>query len=85
MLVAGPSQCEHQPNRLRQQAPRHERERLDGHPVKPLRVVDDADERLVLGHVGQQAEDGQADQEAIRRRTCAHAERDVQRVTLRDW
>jgi len=42
-----------------------ERERLHGHPVQPLRVVDDAEERLLLGGVGQQAQDGQADQEAI--------------------
>ncbi len=84
MLVAGRAQREHQSDPLRQEAPRHERERLDRHPVKPLRVVDDADERLVLGHIGQQAEDGQADQEAIRRRAGAHAERDVQRVALRD-
>jgi hypothetical protein len=84
MIGAGLAQREHQPHPLRQQAPRHERERLDGHLVEPLRVVDDADERLLLAGVGQQAQNGQADQEAIRRGTGAHAERRVQRVALRD-
>lgn len=85
VLVAGLAQREHQSHPLRQKAPRHERERLHGHPIEPLRVVDDADERLLLGGVGEQAQDGQADQEAIRRGTGAHAERRVQRVALRDW
>jgi len=39
---------------------------------------------LFLGRVGQQAQDGQADQEAIRRWAGAYAERRVQRVPLRD-
>ena len=84
VLVAGLAQREHQSHPLGQEASRHERERLHGHPIEPLRVVDDADERLLLGGVGQQAQDGQADQEAIRRGTGAHAERRVQRVALRD-
>ena len=84
VLVAGLAQREHQSHPLRQQASRHERECLHGHLVEPLRVVDDADQRLLLGGVGQQAQDGQADQEAIRRRAGAQAERRVQRVALRD-
>ena len=83
VLVAGLAQREHQSHPLRQQASRHERERLRRHPIEPLRVVDDAHERLLLGDVGQQAQDRQADQEAIRRRTGAQAERRAQRVALR--
>ena len=71
------------PDPLRQQPARHERERLRGHPVEPLRVVDDAHERLLLGGVGQQAQDGQPDEEALRRRPGAQAERRAQRVALR--
>ena len=36
-----------------------------------------------LGHLGQQAQHGQADQEPVRRRPGADAERDAQRITLR--
>ena len=71
------------PDPLRQEPARHERERLRGHPVEPLRVVDDAHERLLLGGVGQQAQDRQPDEEAIRRRSGAQAERRAQRVALR--
>ena len=83
VLVAGLAQREHQSHPLGQQPARHERERLRGHPVEPLRVVDDAHERLLLGGVGQQAQDRQPDQEAIRRRSGAQAERRAQRVALR--
>ena len=36
--------------------------------VEPLRVVDDADQRLLLGHLGEQRQRGEPDQEAIGRR-----------------
>jgi hypothetical protein len=64
---------------------RDERQRLRGHPVEPLRVVDDAHERLLFGGVGQQAQDRQPDEEAIRRRSGTQAKRRVQRVALRAW
>ena len=64
--VAGLAHGEHQRDPLGQQAPRHERQRLRGGPIEPLRVVDQADERLLLGHLGQQAQDRQADEEAVR-------------------
>jgi hypothetical protein len=38
---------------------------------------------VLLGHVGQQAQHGQPDQEAIRRRPGAKAERGLQRLALR--
>ena len=77
------AQREHQPHPLRQQPARHERQRLRGHPVEPLRVVDHAQQRLLLGGVGQQAQDRQPDEEAIRWRSGAEAERRAQRVALR--
>jgi hypothetical protein len=51
--------------------------------VEPLFVVDDADQRLLRGHLRQQTEHGQPHQEPVRRRTGAHAERGQQRVVLR--
>ena len=55
-----------------------------GRPVEPLRVVDDADERLLLGRLGQQAEHRQPDEEAIRRRRRRSGRTPcLQRVALR--
>jgi hypothetical protein len=59
-----------------------ERERLHGRAVQPLRVIDEAHERLVGGGLREQAEDGQADQEVRRRLALVHAEDDRERVTL---
>jgi hypothetical protein len=84
VLIAGRTQREHQSHALGQEASRDERERLHRHPVEPLRVVDDADKRLFLGGVAQQAQDRQADQEAIGRGAGAHAERGAKRFSLRD-
>ena len=70
-------------HRLGQQPARDERERQRRGPIEPLRVVDDAQQRTLLGHLGQQAEHGQADQEAIRARPGAQAEHGPQRVALR--
>jgi hypothetical protein len=52
-------------------------------PVQPLRIVDQAHQRAVLGHLRQQAEHGQADQETIRRRPRLKTERRPERITLR--
>ena len=49
-------------------AARDERERERRGLIQPLRVVDDAQQRALLGHLGDEAEHGEADQEAIRRR-----------------
>jgi hypothetical protein len=53
--------------------------------IQPLRVVDQADQRLLPGHLRQQAEHGQPDHEPIRRRPGGQAERGPQRVALRTW
>ena len=50
--------------------------------IQPLRVVDQAQQRVLLGGVGQQAQGGQADQEAVRRRPGTQAERGRQRLAL---
>ena len=70
-------------DRLGQQPARHERQRLRRRAVQPLGVVDQADQRLLAPDLGQQPEQRQADQEAIRRRARAQAERGAQRVALR--
>ena len=74
---------EHQPDRLRAQTARHERQHLRRRAVEPLRIVDDADQRPVLGRVRQQAQDRQADEEAIRGVAVAQAERGAERLALR--
>ena len=51
--------------------------------VEPLRVVDDADERLLLGDLGEQRQRGQPDQEPVRRRAGAQSEHRGERVALR--
>lgn len=50
---------------LGEQAPADEAEDLRGGVVEPLRVVDDADERLFLGDLGEQRERGKPHQEPI--------------------
>ena len=54
-------------------------------PVEPLRVIDNSQQWLLLGGLGQQAEDRQSDQERIRRRVGGarnQSERDAKRVVL---
>ena len=74
---------EDQCDRLGQEAPRDEGERLHRHLVEPLRVIDDAEQGLVVGGGGHQAQHRQPDQETVRRRSDAAAEGDVQRLALR--
>jgi hypothetical protein len=70
-------------HRLRQQPACHERQRLRGGAVQPLRVVDHAQKRALLGRLGQQAEHSQANKEPVRRETLAQPECDFQRMALR--
>ena len=64
------------------ESPRRERERVGRRPVQPLRVVDDADERFLLGGVSEEAEHGGADQEAIPCGRPREAERSGERGRL---
>ena len=57
--------------RLGQETTGHEAEDLSGCPIEPLGIVNDADQRLLLGDVGEQRQHRQTDQEAIRRRRPA--------------
>ena len=74
-------ECERDP--LGQQAASHERERSGRCAVEPLRVVDQAQERLLLGSFGEEAESREPDKKRTRGVARAEAERDVERVTLR--
>ena len=81
-LLAGLPCREHEPHRLGQQPAGDERERQRRGLIQPLRVVDDAQQRTLLGRLGHQAEHGEADQEPLRRRSRGQAEDDPERVAL---
>ena len=57
---------------------------LSGGLVEPLRVVDDAYERLLLGDLSEQRQRCEPDQEPVGRRPAAPAEHSCERVALRD-
>ena len=80
--VAQLARREHERDLLRQQAASHERKRPRRRAIEPLRVIDNTQERPLLGGLGQQAEDRQSDQERIRGRPGAESERDGKRVAL---
>ena len=73
----------------------HDRHRLGPHPsrdeaedlarggIQPLRVLDEAEQRPLLRHGGQQAEHGQPDQEPVRHLTRRRAQGNAQGVPLR--
>ena len=69
---------------LRQQTARHEGQHPRGRTIEPLRVINDTQERLLFGGLGQQAKDGQSDQERIRRGVGGtdESERDAKRLVL---
>jgi hypothetical protein len=54
-------------NSLGQQPTRNEGDRLCRNAVEPLRVIDQADERSLLGAIGQQIQDREPNQKAIGR------------------
>ena len=68
---------------LREQATSHERERSSRSAVEPLRVVDHAQQRLLLGSIGEEAESREPNEKRARRRPGAQTESDTKRVTLR--
>ena len=83
-VVARLPRREDQADRFRLQAARDEREDLRRGAIEPLLVIHQADQRPLLGHLGEQAQDGQGDEEAIRRRPGTDAERGPQRIALRN-
>ncbi len=74
---------EHQPDRLRPQPPRDERQNLRRGMIEPLLVIDQAHQRPGRSHLRQQAQHRQADQKPVRHRPRTHPERGPQRITLR--
>ena len=74
---------EDQRHRFGQQAARHEREDLRRGLIQPLRVVDQADERALLGNVREQAEHGEPDQKVIGRLAGCEPERGGERIAVR--
>jgi hypothetical protein len=73
---------EHDADGFGEQPPGDEREGVRRCPVEPLGVVHHADQRPLLGQAGEQGEDGQAHQEAIRGSAVLQAERRAERVVL---
>lgn len=63
--------------------PRDEREGSGGSLIEPLSIVDDADQRLLLGNFSQQPEDCQPHLEPIRWWAGAKTERDLHGLALR--
>jgi hypothetical protein len=84
-VIAGPRPCgAYDRDRLGEQAAGNEPQDLHRGVVEPLRVVDDAGQRLLLGGLGEQRERGQPDQEPVGRSAGAAAEHRGERVALRD-
>ena len=74
----------HERDPLGQEAAGHESDDLRGGAVEPLRVVDDAGQRVLLGGLRHQRQRGQSHQEPVGRRTRAQPEHGGERVALRD-
>ena len=84
VVAAARAGGKHERDPLGEEAPADESEDLCGGLVEPLRVVDDADERLLLGDLGEQRQRGEPDQEPVGRRAGAPAEHRRERVALGD-
>jgi hypothetical protein len=82
-LFARFARREDQRHRLGQQAPGHKRECLRRSTIKPLRVVDDAQERLLAGRLRQQTQEREPDEESIRRVCRPQPERHAKGLALR--
>ena len=80
--LAGVSYREDQHQPLCRHPPRHERKNLRGRLVEPLRVVDDAEHRTLLC---EEVQDGQPDQEPVRRGATSVAQCHAEGVLLRVW
>ena len=80
LAVAG---GEHDSDPVGAQPPRGDQDRVRGGLVEPLRVVDDAQHRRVLGSLGQHRQGRQRHQERLHRDVVLLAERDPQRSGLR--
>ena len=81
-LLARFARGEHDPDRFGQQPSRHEGQRQRRGVIQPLRVIDNAQNRTLLGSLRQQAQNGQPDHEPVRRRAGAQPENDFERLAL---
>ena len=82
VVVAGGHQ-QHDPLGL--ETPGREGERIGRRLVQPLRVVHQADQRPLLGHLREQAQRRHADQEAVGALGSGHPEGALQGGRLRTW
>ena len=64
-LLVGLAHGEDQADRFGGEPASHEFQHLRGGLVEPLRIVYDADQGLIFGHVGQQGQYRQAQQKAV--------------------
>ena len=74
--LVGLARGEDERHGLGQQPPRHECERQRRGVIQPLRVVDDAEQRTLVGGLRQQTQYRQPDQKLIRRAAAAEPEHD---------
>jgi hypothetical protein len=82
-IVGRLTRGEHDRDRLHGQTARDERERLRRCAIQPLRIVDNAEQRALLGQIRQEAENGQPDDKTVRRNSRVQTEHGPQRVALR--
>jgi hypothetical protein len=84
-LLVGLADGEDQAHRFRGEPSRHELQGLGRGLVQPLRVVHDADQGPLLGHLVQQGQHGQAQQEAVGCGARLQSEHRAQGRPLRGW
>ena len=82
-IAAGFADRKDHQHRLGDQSPGHESQNLTGRGVKPLRIIDNAQQRPPHRRFGQQAEHGEGHEEAIGNLARGEPERDPKRVLLR--
>ena len=82
-LLAGLARGEHDRNRLRQQATCNKRQGQRRRPIQPLRVIDHTQQRTLLGHLREQTQHRQPDEEPIRGLAASQAEHDLHGLPLR--
>ena len=73
----------HDRDRLRQQPTSDKRQRQRRGLIQPLRVIHDTQQRPVIRHLREQAQERQADEEPIRGRPGAQPEHDLEGLLLR--
>lgn len=83
LLCGGFAYADDEADAVRVQAAGDETEHLRRFGIEPVRVIDDAQQRLCFSRPGKQRERRQSHQEPLRRRPCYLAESDPQRAPLR--